>query len=136
VRIEELINYFPYAYAEPDGDAPLGITTELSEAPWNPKHRLLHVGLQGKRLATSQLPPRNLVFLLDVSGSMESPNKLPLLKRSLETLTETLSERDRVAIVVYAGASGVVLPATPGDRKAQILAALDRLEAGGSTNGQ
>ncbi|HTV25760.1 MAG TPA: von Willebrand factor type A domain-containing protein [Polyangiaceae bacterium] len=135
VRIEELVNYFPYAYAEPQGDAPFSVTTEVSEAPWNPKHRLLHVGLQAKRIETSQLPPRNLVFLLDVSGSMESPNKLPLLKRSLETLTETLSEKDKVAIVVYAGASGVVLPATSGDRKAQILAALDRLEAGGSTNG-
>jgi Ca-activated chloride channel family protein len=135
VRIEELINYFPYAYAEPRSDAPFSVTTEVSEAPWNPKHRLLHVGLQAKRVETSQLPPRNLVFLIDVSGSMESPNKLPLLKRSLETLTDTLSEKDKVAIVVYAGASGLVLPATPGDRKAQISAALDRLEAGGSTNG-
>jgi len=135
VRVEELINYFPYAYAEPQGDAPFSVTTEVSEAPWNPKHRLLHVGLQGRRIETSQLPPRNLVFLLDVSGSMESPNKLPLLKRSLETLTETLGEKDKVAIVVYAGASGLVLPATSGDRKAQILSALDRLEAGGSTNG-
>jgi Ca-activated chloride channel homolog len=96
---------------------------------------LLHVGLQGKRVETAQLPPRNLVFLIDVSGSMASPNKLPLLKRSLETLTDTLSEKDKVAIVVYAGASGLVLPATSGDRKAQIIAALDRLEAGGSTNG-
>lgn len=135
VRIEELINYFPYAYAEPEGDAPFSVTTEVSDAPWNPKHRLLHVGLQARRVETSQLPPRNLVFLIDVSGSMESPNKLPLLKRSLETLTDTLSERDKVAIVVYAGASGLVLPATSGDRKAQIIAALDRLEAGGSTNG-
>jgi Ca-activated chloride channel homolog len=135
VRIEELINYFPYAYAEPRNDAPLSVTTEVSEAPWNPKHRLLHVGLQAQRVETSQLPPRNLVFLIDVSGSMESPNKLPLLKRSLETLTDTLREKDKVAIVVYAGASGLVLPATSGDRKAQISAALDRLEAGGSTNG-
>jgi Ca-activated chloride channel family protein len=135
VRIEELINYFPYAYAEPQGDAPFSVTTEVSEAPWNPKHRLLHVGLQGKRVETSQLPPRNLVFLIDVSGSMESANKLPLLKRSLETLTDTLREKDKVAIVVYAGASGLVLPATSGDHKAQIIAALDRLQAGGSTNG-
>jgi Ca-activated chloride channel family protein len=135
VRIEELINYFPYAYAEPQGDAPFGVTTEVSEAPWNPKHRLLHVGLQAKRVETSRLPPRNLVFLIDVSGSMESDNKLPLLKRSLETLTDTLRENDKVAIVVYAGASGLVLPPTSGDRKAQIIAALDRLQAGGSTNG-
>jgi Ca-activated chloride channel family protein len=135
VRIEELINYFPYAYAEPTGDEPISVTTEVSAAPWNPKHRLLHVGVQGRRVTVSDLPPRNLVFLIDVSGSMESPNKLPLLKRSLATLTQTLSERDKVAMVVYAGASGLVLPATSGDHKAQISAALDRLEAGGSTNG-
>jgi Ca-activated chloride channel family protein len=135
VRIEELINYFPYAYVDPIGDAPFSVTTEVSEAPWNSKHRLLHVGVQGRRMAAKELPPRNLIFLIDVSGSMESPNKLPLLKRSLATLTETLSERDQVAMVVYAGASGLVLPATSGDHKAQISAALDRLEAGGSTNG-
>ncbi len=135
VRVEELINYFPYAYADPERSEPFGVTTEVSEAPWNPKHRLLHVGLQGRRVETSMLPARNLVFLIDVSGSMASPNKLPLLARSLGALTETLSERDRVAIVVYAGASGLVLPPTSGDRKAEILAALDRLEAGGSTNG-
>jgi Ca-activated chloride channel homolog len=135
VRIEELINYFPYAYPDPTGDEPFSVTTEVSTAPWNPKHRLLHVGVQGRRLAVSQLPPRNLVFLIDVSGSMESSNKLPLLKRSLATLSQTLTERDRVAMVVYAGASGLVLPPTSGDQKAQISAALDRLEAGGSTNG-
>jgi Ca-activated chloride channel family protein len=135
VRIEELINYFPYAYSEPLGDEPISITTEVSEAPWNPKHRLLHVGIQGRRMTAAELLPRNLVFLIDVSGSMESPNKLPLLKRSLATLTQTLNERDKVAMVVYAGASGLVLPATSGDHKAQISAALDRLEAGGSTNG-
>jgi Ca-activated chloride channel homolog len=135
VRVEELINYFPYAYSEPSGEAPFGVTTEVSVAPWNPDHRLLHVGLQAKRLDTSQLPAKNLVFLLDVSGSMESPNKLPLLKRSLGTLTETLGARDRVAIVVYAGASGLVLPPTAGDDKGAILSALERLEAGGSTNG-
>jgi Ca-activated chloride channel homolog len=135
VRIEELINYFPYAYPDPSTDAPLRVVTELSAAPWNPEHQLLLVGVQGKRVETVALPPRNLVFLIDVSGSMESPNKLPLLKRSLETLTATLRESDRVAIVVYAGASGVVLPPTSGDRKAEIAAALERLEAGGSTNG-
>ena len=136
VRIEELVNYFPYAYPDPSGDEPIGVTTELSRAPWNPEHLLLSVALQGKRIETAQLPPRNLVFLLDVSGSMEAPNKLPLLKRSLVALTETLGERDRVAIVVYAGASGLVLPPTSGRDKAQISAALERLEAGGSTNGQ
>jgi Ca-activated chloride channel family protein len=135
VRIEELINYFPFAYAEPTGDAPFSVTTEVSQAPWNEKHRLLHVGLQGKRLSSAELPARNLVFLLDVSGSMESPNKLPLLKRSLATLAETLTERDQLAIVVYAGASGLVLSPTAGNQQASILASLDRLEAGGSTNG-
>jgi Ca-activated chloride channel homolog len=135
VRVEELVNYFPYAYAEPQGDVPFSVTTEVSQAPWNPKHRLLLVGLQGKHLPTAELPPRNLVFLLDVSGSMNEPNKLPLLQRSLNTLVSTLSERDQVAIVVYAGASGVVLPPTSGDRQAAIREALDRLEAGGSTNG-
>jgi Ca-activated chloride channel homolog len=135
VRIEELINYFPYAYPDPIGERPISVTTELSVAPWNTQHRLLHVGVQARRLKVSDLPARNLVFLIDVSGSMESPKKLPLLKRSLATLTETLGERDQVAMVVYAGASGVVLPPTSGQHKAQILAALDRLEAGGSTNG-
>ena len=135
VRIEELVNYFPYAYPDPQGDEPIGVTTELSRAPWNTDHLLLQVALQGRRLETAQLPPRNLVFLLDVSGSMQAPNKLPLLKRSLMALTETLGERDRVAMVVYAGASGVVLPPTSGRDKAQIGAALERLEAGGSTNG-
>lgn len=136
VRIEELVNYFPYAYPDPPGDEPVGVTTELSRAPWNAEHLLLSVALQGKRIETAQLPPRNLVFLLDVSGSMEAPNKLPLLERSLMALTETLGERDRVALVVYAGASGVVLPPTSGRDKAQIGAALDHLQAGGSTNGQ
>jgi Ca-activated chloride channel homolog len=135
VRVEELVNYFSYAYPEPTGDVPGSITTEISQAPWNPKHQLLLVGLQGKHLAPAQLPPRNLVFLLDVSGSMNEPNKLPLLKRSLSTLVSTLNERDQVALVVYAGASGVVLPPTAGHQKALIRDALDRLEAGGSTNG-
>lgn len=135
VRVEELINYFSYAYPEPTDGAPFSVTTEVSQAPWSPQHRLLHVGLQSERLATSELPPRNLVFLLDVSGSMDSPNKLPLLKRSLENLVETLGEKDRVAIVVYAGATGLVLEPTPGNRHAQIFDALDKLQAGGSTNG-
>jgi Ca-activated chloride channel family protein len=135
VRVEELINYFSYAYPEPTDGAPFSVTTEVSQAPWSPQHRLLHVGLQSERLATSELPPRNLVFLLDVSGSMDSPNKLPLLERSLENLVETLGAKDRVAIVVYAGATGLVLEPTPGDRHARIFDALDKLQAGGSTNG-
>jgi Ca-activated chloride channel family protein len=135
VRVEELVNYFSYAYPEPSADVPFSVTTEVAQAPWNPKHKLLLVGLQGKHLAPAQLPARNLVFLLDVSGSMNEPNKLPLLKRSLSTLVSTLNERDQVALVVYAGASGVVLPPTSGAHQAVIREALDRLEAGGSTNG-
>ncbi|HVZ36660.1 MAG TPA: von Willebrand factor type A domain-containing protein, partial [Polyangiaceae bacterium] len=135
VRVEELVNYFSYAYPEPTGDVPFSVTTEISQAPWNPQHKLLLVGLQGKHLDPGQLPARNLVFLLDVSGSMNEPNKLPLLKRSLSTLASNLGERDQVAIVVYAGASGVVLPPTSGARQSVIREALDRLEAGGSTNG-
>ena len=135
VRVEELVNYFSYAYPEPSSDVPFSVTTEISQAPWNPQHKLLLVGLQGKHVDARPLPPRNLVFLLDVSGSMNEPNKLPLLKRSLITLASNLSERDQVAIVVYAGASGVVLPPTSGARQPAIREALDRLEAGGSTNG-
>jgi Ca-activated chloride channel family protein len=135
VRIEELINYFTYDYPQPVGDAPFSVTTEVAQCPWNSAHRLLHVGLQGKRLDRAQMPPANLVFLLDVSGSMMEPNKLPLVKSSLSMLAEQLTARDRVAIVVYAGNSGLVLDSTSGDRKGEIIAALARLEAGGSTNG-
>jgi Ca-activated chloride channel family protein len=135
VRIEELINYFSYDYPQPVGDAPFSVTAEVSEAPWNKSHRLVHIGLQGKKIPMEQMPPANLVFLLDVSGSMDEPNKLPLLKAALKTLVEQLRASDRVAIVVYAGSSGMVLPSTPGDRKAEILSALDQLSAGGSTNG-
>jgi Ca-activated chloride channel family protein len=135
VRIEELINYFSYDYPQPVGNAPFSVTAEISEAPWNTQHRLVHIGLQGKRIPMENLPPANLVFLIDVSGSMNEPNKLPLVQSSLKMLTEQLSARDHVAMVVYAGTSGLVLPSTPGDRKGEILAAIDRLEAGGSTNG-
>jgi Ca-activated chloride channel family protein len=135
VRIEEMINYFPYSYPEPKGEHPVTITSEVSECPWKPEHRLVRIGLQAKRIHPDEMPPRNLVFLIDVSGSMNAPNRLPLVKRSLEMLVEQLTERDRVAIVVYAGNSGLALPPTRGDAKARILAALNNLEAGGSTNG-
>lgn len=135
VRIEELINYFDYRYDSPRGDAPFGIYTELSTAPWAGHHQLLHIGIQGERIATERLPPRNLVFLIDVSGSMDEPNKLPLLKSSMTALLETMGEKDTVSIVVYAGASGMVLPPTSANQTARIYDALERLEAGGSTNG-
>ena len=136
VRIEELVNYFDYEYAGPGGDHPFTVTTEVSTAPWNPRHRLVHVGVQGRRVDVSRLPPSNLVFLIDVSGSMDSPDKLPLVKESLRMLVNQLRPRDRVGIVVYAGAAGVVLPSTPGTERARILDAIDRMQAGGSTAGE
>ncbi len=135
VRIEEMVNYFPYRLAEPRGDAPVAITTEAMPAPWQPRHQLVRIALQARRIATDRLPPSNLVFLIDVSGSMSSPDKLPLVKQSLRLLVEQLREQDRVAMVVYAGAAGLVLPSTSGDQKATIMAAIDRLESGGSTAG-
>jgi Ca-activated chloride channel homolog len=135
VRIEELVNYFNYDYPQPAGSAPFSVTAEVAGCPWNARHRLVHVGLQGRKVSTEDMPPANLVFLIDVSGSMDEPRKLPLVKSSLRTLAEQLSSRDRVAIVVYAGTSGLVLPSTPGDRKGEIISAVERLEAGGSTNG-
>lgn len=135
VRIEELINYFNYDYEQPTGEHPFAIYTELSECPWNKGHQLIHIGLKGKELDMDQLPPSNLVFLLDVSGSMDSPNKLGLLKSAFKLLVNELRDNDRVAIVVYAGAAGVVLPSTPGTNKSEILAVLEKLTAGGSTAG-
>ncbi len=135
VRLEELINYFDYEYPDPSGPHPFSVTTEVGPCPWAPDHRLLMVGLQAKRLDTAQLPPRNLVFLVDVSGSMMPPNKLPLVKAALSMLVGHLGERDRVAIVVYAGASGLVLPSTPASDRSRILAAISDLTPGGSTNG-
>lgn len=135
VRIEEMINYFSYDYPEPDGKHPFSVTTELSVCPWNPEHQLLHVGLKGKSIDKDNLPASNLVFLLDVSGSMGAPNKLPLLKQAFRMLVNELRPEDRVAIVVYAGAAGLVLESTEGNEKANILAALDELQAGGSTAG-
>ncbi|MGB5969582.1 MAG: von Willebrand factor type A domain-containing protein [Spirulinaceae cyanobacterium] len=135
VRIEELINYFTYNYPQPEGEQPFSLTTEIAQAPWNKEHKLVHIGLQGKRIAQQNLPPSNLVFLLDVSGSMNSPDKLPLLKSAFQLLVNELDESDRVTIVVYAGAAGVVLPPTPGNQKDTIIAAINSLEAGGSTAG-
>jgi Ca-activated chloride channel family protein len=135
VRIEEMVNYFDYDYSEPESDHPFAVHAEISTAPWNTEHRLVHIGLQGKKIPTENLPPSNLVFLIDVSGSMDEPNKLPLVKNSFRMLAEQLREQDHVAIVVYAGAAGVVLEPTSGSDKKKIIASLDQLEAGGSTAG-
>jgi len=135
VRIEEMINYFNYDYPEPAGKHPFSVYTEISECPWNSSHQLLHVGLKGKSIDKSELPPSNLVFLIDVSGSMGAANKLPLLKQAFRMLVNELRPEDRVAMVVYAGAAGLVLESTPGNQKAKILAALDKLQSGGSTAG-
>jgi len=135
VRIEELLNYFDYAYPDPTGPDPFGITAEVAEAPWNPAHRLVHLGLQGRRISNSDLPPTNLVFLLDVSGSMTDANKLPLLIQAFNLLVDSLRPQDRVAIVVYAGAAGLVLDSTDGSDKSKIREALNGLTAGGSTAG-
>jgi Ca-activated chloride channel family protein len=135
VRIEELINYFDYAYAQPDDGRPFALHTEVAECPWNHSHRLARIGLKGKEIALDKLPPANLVFLLDVSGSMQSPDKLPLLKSAFKLLVNQLRPQDRVAIAVYASAEGLVLPSTPGSDKKTILEMLDKLEAGGCTAG-
>jgi Ca-activated chloride channel family protein len=135
VRVEEMINYFDYDYPQPKGDDPFSITTEIAAAPWNSQHKLVHIGLQGKNIPKENLPPTNLVFLIDVSGSMSDENKLPLLKSSFKLLVEQLRPQDRIAIVVYAGAAGLVLPSTSGADKKTILEALDNLQAGGSTAG-
>jgi Ca-activated chloride channel family protein len=135
VRIEEMVNYFSYDYPRPVGDVPFSVTTEVADCPWNAEHRLLQVGLKGREMAAEVLPPSNLVFLVDASGSMGDARKLPLLKESMRVLVEQLSPADRVAIVTYAGGSGLALESTPGSRKDEILEALSRVEAGGSTNG-
>jgi Ca-activated chloride channel family protein len=135
VRIEEMVNYFPYAYEGPTGDDPVAIHTELAPAPWKLQHQLLRIGLQARRVNLRGLPPSNFVFLIDVSGSMGVPNKLPLVKASLGMLVNNLRHEDRVAIVVYAGSAGLVLASTAGDQRATILEAIDRLESGGSTAG-
>ncbi|HET6882779.1 MAG TPA: von Willebrand factor type A domain-containing protein [Pirellulales bacterium] len=135
VRVEELINYFQFSYPQPDGDVPFSITTDMADCPWNAEHRLLRIGLKGRDLPADERPASNLVFLLDVSGSMEAANKLPLVKEAMYLLTDRLTENDRVAIVVYAGNSGLVLPPTNGTNKAAIRNAIAQLVASGSTNG-
>jgi Ca-activated chloride channel family protein len=135
VRIEELINYFVYDYPPPGDETPFAAHAEVASCPWNPEHRLARIGLKGKEIETHQRAQANLVFLLDVSGSMDDPSKLPLLKSAMGLLVQNFSQRDCVSIVVYAGAAGVVLPPTSCEQKPTILAALDRLEAGGSTAG-
>lgn len=136
VRAEEMINYFDYGHPGPSSlSTPFRVTTELAAAPWNDKRQLLMVGIKGYDVAKSELPPANLVFLIDTSGSMHSPDKLPLLKQSFAQLVEQLRPQDRVSMVVYAGSAGLVLEPTSGADKARILAALDGLQAGGSTNG-
>ena len=136
VRAEEMINYFDYGYPAPSSrSTPFRVSTELAPAPWNDKRVLLQVGIQGYRVPAASIPAANLVFLIDTSGSMSSPDKLELVKASFRELVHTLREQDRVSIVVYAGAAGLVLPPTSGNDKQALLGALDRLEAGGSTNG-
>ncbi|MEM9857496.1 MAG: von Willebrand factor type A domain-containing protein [Bacteroidota bacterium] len=135
VRVEEMINYFHYDYPQPKGKKPFSVSTEIATAPWNSEHKLVHIGLQGKEIPTKDLPPSNLVFLIDVSGSMSNYNKLPLLKKAFRLLVNKMRPEDNVAIVVYAGAAGEVLPSTRGSEKAKIIDALNNLEAGGSTAG-
>jgi Ca-activated chloride channel family protein len=135
VRIEEMINYFNYSYKAPEGIHPFSIESEIGICPWNSEHRLVHIGLQGQKIDVADLPPNNLVFLLDVSGSMDSPDKLPLLQNGLKLLVKQMRPEDRVSIVVYAGAAGLVLPSTSGKEKDKILDALANLQAGGSTAG-
>ena len=135
VRIEEMLNYFRYDYPPPAGDVPFSTQMEVAQCPWNGEHFLARIGLKGKEFPREQRPPVNLVFLMDVSGSMSSYDKLPLVQRSLRMLVEEMNEQDRIAIAVYAGASGLALPSTTCDKKMQIVAAIDEMQAGGSTNG-
>ena len=135
VRVEEMINYFSYDYREPESDKPFSIDLDSTACPWDPSHRLVRIGLKGREVANDKRPASNLVFLLDVSGSMMPAERLPLVKQAMRLLVEKLSEKDRVAIVIYAGGSGLALQSTTGDRKEVIMRALEELKAGGSTNG-
>lgn len=135
VRSEELINYFHYEYPQPTGNDPFSINTEMADCPWNKEHKLVLIGLQGKKIPVENLPASNLVFLIDVSGSMQDENKLPLVRASMKMLVDQLREQDKVSMVVYAGSAGLVLSPTSGTDKTKIKEAIDRLEAGGSTAG-
>lgn len=135
VRIEEMINYFDYEYPQPEQGKPFSVNTEIADCPWNLQHKLVHIGLQGKTIPVDNLPPSNFVFLIDVSGSMDEPDKLPLVKASLNMLVDNIREEDKIALVVYAGNAGLVLPSTEGSNKEKIKDAIDDLEAGGSTAG-
>ena len=135
VRIEELINYFPYSYAQPTGEDPFAVHVEIAQCPWEPEHRLARVGLKGREIPQDQRPASNLVFLLDVSGSMADANKLPLVQSSMKLLVNRLTEKDRVAIVTYSDSASLALPSTPCNQEATIIKAIEALHAGGSTNG-
>jgi len=135
VRIEEMINYFDYDYEQPNDKKPFSVITEVATCPWNNSHKLMLIGLQGKEIEKENIPPSNLVFLIDVSGSMNNPNKLPLVKSAMRMLVDELRPQDKVSIVVYAGSAGIVLDATPGSNKKKIIEAIDNLNAGGSTAG-
>ncbi|MGZ3776689.1 MAG: YfbK domain-containing protein, partial [Mucilaginibacter sp.] len=135
VRVEEMINYFKYNFNNPAGSDPVGITTEISSAPWNKNHLLVRIGLKARTVDMDKLPPSNMVFLLDISGSMGEANKLPLVKSAMKMLVDQLRPEDRVAIVVYSGEVALKLPSTPGNEKQRIKDAIDELQAGGSTAG-
>ena len=135
VRVEELVNYFNYEYAAPSSKHPFAVHTELAHCPWDREKQVLRIGLQGEKIDFEDLPPSNIVFLIDVSGSMSSSNKLPLVKASFEMLLDQLREQDRVAIVTYAGRAGVALPSTPASKREEILRVLEDLQSGGSTAG-
>ncbi|MFP6800810.1 MAG: von Willebrand factor type A domain-containing protein, partial [Pseudomonas sp.] len=136
VRLEELVNYFPYAYPLPKSDVPFGVHTELAATPWNPQSRLLRIAIKASDLRVEELPPANLVFLVDVSGSMDRRDGLPMVQSTLKLLVEQLRVQDKVSLVVYAGSSSVVLEPTSGSEKSKIRAAIDQLTAGGSTAGE
>ena len=135
VRVEEMINYFTYDYKQPEADKPFSIDLDATSCPWDPTHRLLRIGLKGREVANENRPASNLVFLLDVSGSMSPAERLPLVKQAMRLLVDKLTEKDRVAIVIYAGGSGLALKSTSGNEKEKIIRALEELQAGGSTNG-
>ena len=136
VRIEEIVNYFPYNYPLPTGTHPFAIHTQTVDSPWQPEAKLIKIGIQAQDLAKKELPPANLVFLVDVSGSMDEPDKLPLVKKTLRILTEQLRPQDKVTLITYADGEALVLPPTSGDNKDEILRAINKLQAGGATAGE